>query len=224
VWRHDDRTCSSCRQEAWNGQAEPEVEDGRKQIIDPHTAYQMTSIMEGVVQRGTATSLRSVGKPLAGKTGTTNDAKDAWFVGYSADLVVGVFLGYDTPRPMGKDATGGHIAAPIFGSFMKMALADKPATPFRIPPGIKLIRVNPATGLRVQAGDTRSVLEAFKPDEEPDDPHSIIGFTDGSGGFVQHPDQEDGQGASGGWSRRTERSGGGPGEDARALSTRRGLW
>ncbi len=212
VWRHDDRTCSSCRQEAWNGQAEPEVEDGRKQIIDPHTAYQMTSIMEGVVQRGTATSLRSVGKPLAGKTGTTNDAKDAWFVGYSADLVVGVFLGYDTPRPMGKDATGGHIAAPIFGSFMKMALADKPATPFRIPPGIKLIRVNPATGLRAQAGDARSVLEAFKPDEEPDDPHSIIGFTDETGGFVQQSDQE-------GQPSRQGRD-----DDARALSTRRGLW
>ena len=121
----------------------------------------------------------------------------------------------------GKDATGGHIAAPIFGSFMKQALADKPATPFRIPPGIKLVRVNPSTGLRTQPGDTRSVLEAFKPDEEPDDPYSIIGFTDETGGFVQPPDQEGGQG--GGWAPRTERSGG-RGEDARAITTRRGLW
>jgi penicillin-binding protein 1A len=212
VWRHDDRSCSGCQQQSWNGQAEPELADDRKQVLDPHTAYQMTSMMEGVVQRGTATSLRSVGKPLAGKTGTTNDSKDAWFIGYSADLVVGVFVGYDSPKPMGKDATGGYVAAPIFGSFMKLALADKPATPFRIPPGIKLIRVNPATGMRSQPGDTKSVLEAFKPDEEPDDAHSIIGFTDESGGFVPQGDRE---GTS------TQRP---PGEDARALNTRRGLW
>ena len=189
------------------------------------TAYQITSMMEGVIQRGTATSLKAIGKPLAGKTGTTNDAKDAWFIGYSPDLVVGVFVGYDTPKPMGKDATGGHIAAPIFGSFMKQALADKPATPFRIPPGVKLVRVNPSTGLRTQTGDTRSVLEAFKPDEEPDDPYSIIGFTDETGGFAPQPDQEGGQqGQGGGWAPRTERSGGGRGEDARAITTRRGLW
>jgi penicillin-binding protein 1A len=120
---------------------------------------------------------------------------------------------------MGANVTGGHIAAPIFGSFMKMALADQPATPFRIPPGIKLIRVNPTTGLRAQAGDQRSVLEAFKPDEEPDDPYSIVGFTDETGGFTPQPDQESGQT---GWAPRTERS---PrDEDARALSTRRGLW
>lgn len=224
VWRHDDRDCSQCQQASWNGQAEPELPDDRKQIIDPHTAYQITSMMEGVIQRGTATSLKAIGKPLAGKTGTTNDAKDAWFVGYSPDLVVGVFVGYDSPKPMGKDATGGHIAAPIFGSFMKHALADKPATPFRIPPGIKLVRVNPSTGLRAQAGDTRSVLEAFKPDEEPDDPYSIIGFTDETGGFAPQPDQEGVQGQpGGGWAPRTER-GGGRGEDARAITTRRGLW
>ncbi len=227
VWRNEGRGCQDCQQASWNGQPEPELADDRKQIIDPHTAYQITSMMEGVVQRGTATALRSVGKPLAGKTGTTNDAKDAWFIGFSPDLVVGVFVGYDIPKPMGKEATGGAIAVPIFGSFMKMALADKPATPFRIPPGIKLVRVNPSTGLRVQSADQRSVLEAFKPDEEPDDPYSIIGFTDETGGFVQQqqPDQEGGQQGQpgGGWAPRTER-GGGRGEDARALSTRRGLW
>jgi penicillin-binding protein 1A len=226
VWRHDDRDCQECRQATWNGQGEPEINDDRRQVIDPHTAYQITSMLEGVVQRGTATSLRSIGKPLAGKTGTTNDAKDAWFIGFSPDLVVGVFVGYDIPKPMGKEATGGAIAVPIFGSFMKMALADKPATPFRIPPGIKLVRVNPSTGLRVQSGDGRSVLEAFKPDEEPDDPYSIIGFTDETGGFTQpQSDQEGGQSPSGGgWAPRTERSGGGRGEDARALTRGRGLW
>jgi len=97
VWRHDQRVCESCKADAWQNQEEPEISDDRPQIIDPHTAYQMTSILEGVIQRGTATVLKSVGRPLAGKTGTTNEEKDAWFLGYSPDLVVGVFVGYDTP-------------------------------------------------------------------------------------------------------------------------------
>jgi penicillin-binding protein 1A len=177
VWRHDERECPSCKADKWAGQAEPDLPDARRQVIDPHTAYQMTAIMEGVVQRGTATSLKSLGRPLAGKTGTTNEEKDAWFVGYTPDLVVGVFVGYDTPRPMGKGQTGGGVAAPIFGSFVKMALADKPAVPFRIPPGIKLVRVNLKTGLRANPGEPDAIMEAFKPDEEPDDALSVIGFS-----------------------------------------------
>ena len=89
--------------------------------------------------------------PIAGKTGTTNDEKDAWFIGYTPDLVVGVFIGYDSPKHLGKGMTGGHVAAPVFGNFMKMALADKKAVPFRIPPGIKLVRVSLRTGLRARA-------------------------------------------------------------------------
>jgi penicillin-binding protein 1A len=138
----------------------------------------MTSIMEGVIQRGTATSLKALNRPLAGKTGTTNEEKDTWFIGYTPDLVVGVFVGYDTPKPLGKGNTGGHVAAPIFGEFMKLALSDTPAIPFRIPPGIKLVRVNAHTGLRAAPGDTAAIMEAFKPDEEPDDAYSVIGFSD----------------------------------------------
>ena len=147
-------------------------------------AYQMTSMMEGVVQRGTGTIISKMlpNVPIAGKTGTSNDEKDAWFIGYTPDLVVGVFVGYDTPKPMGKGMTGGHVAAPIFGNFLKMALADKKAVPFRIPPGIKLVRVSLRTGLRAQGGEPDAVLEAFKPFEEPDDAYSIIGFTNESGG------------------------------------------
>ena len=182
VWRHDQRVCEGCNAEAWNGQEEPEIFDDRVQIIDPHTAYQLTSILEGVIQRGTATSLKKLERPLAGKTGTTNEEKDAWFVGYSPDLVVGVFMGYDTPTPMGKGNTGGKLAAPVFGDFMREALADKPAAPFRIPPGIKLARVNLRTGLRAGADDPQSIMEAFKPGEEPDDAYSVIGFTDQGGG------------------------------------------
>ena len=178
VWRHDARECMGCATDQWANQEEPDIPDDRKEIIDPHTAYQMTSIMEGVIQRGTATSLKSLNRPLAGKTGTTNEEKDAWFVGYTPDLVVGVFVGYDTPRAMGKGNTGGQVAAPIFGSFIKEALADQPAVPFRVPPGIKLVRVNVRTGLRASPDDPSAIVEAFKPNEEPDDAYSVIGFSD----------------------------------------------
>jgi penicillin-binding protein 1A len=178
VWRHDARECLGCTADQWASQEEPEIPDDRKEIIDPHTAYQMTSIMEGVIQRGTATSLKSLERPLAGKTGTTNEEKDAWFVGYTPDLVVGVFVGYDNPRPMGKGNTGGQVAAPIFGSFIKEALAEQPAVPFRVPPGIKLVRVNVRTGLRASPDDPSAIVEAFKPNEDPDDAYSVIGFSD----------------------------------------------
>ncbi|MCP4781693.1 MAG: penicillin-binding protein 1A [Hyphomicrobium sp.] len=178
VWRHDQRVCENCKAEEWTGQDEPQIFDDRQQIIDPHTAYQMTSILEGVVQYGTGRSLKKLGRPLAGKTGTTNEEKDAWFVGYSPDLVVGVFVGYDTPRPMGKGQTGGRVAAPVFGSFMKKALADEPAAPFRIPPGIKLVRINHRTGLRASADQPDTIIEAFKPGGGPDDAYSVIGMSD----------------------------------------------
>ena len=190
VWRHDQRVCESCKADSWQNQEEPDLADDRPQIIDPHTAYQMTSILEGVIQRGTATVLKSVGRPLAGKTGTTNEEKDAWFLGYSPDLVVGVFVGYDTPTPMGRFQTGGKVAAPIFGAFMQQALADTPPAPFRVPPGIKLVRVDLRTGLRASADDPNSIMEAFKPGEEPDDAYSVIGFT-GSADEGAPPPQDD---------------------------------
>jgi len=171
VWRHEQRSCTTCEQSEWQGQDEPELEDNRRQILDPHTAYQMTSIMEDVVQRGTGQRVKAVGKPIAGKTGTTNEEKDAWFVGYAPDLVVGVYVGFDTPKPMGRGETGGSVASPIFTNFMKAALADKPAVPFRRPPGIKLIRVDRRTGTRASGGGN-TVLEAFKPENEPADASS----------------------------------------------------
>jgi penicillin-binding protein 1A len=178
VWRHDARTCDGCSAQRWENQPEPELGDDRRQVLDPHTAYQMTSMLEGVVQRGTATIVRQrlPGIPLAGKTGTTNESKDAWFIGFSPDLVVGVYVGYDNPRPMGQSVTGGNVAAPVFANFMKLALADRRAVPFRIPPGIKLVRVNGRTGLRNMPGDSDGIQEAFKPNEDPDDPNSFLGY------------------------------------------------
>jgi len=178
VWRHDGRQCTTCKAERWQGQEEPEIPDDRRQVLDPHSAYQMTSMLEGVVQRGTATVVKQIvpNVPLAGKTGTTNESKDVWFMGYSPDMVVGVFIGYDTPRPMGRAATGGQISAPIFANFMKMALKDRKAVPFRQPAGIKMVRINPKTGLRAGPSDKDAIWEAYKPFEEPDDPNSFLGY------------------------------------------------
>jgi penicillin-binding protein 1A len=182
IYRHDQRECAACDVKTWEDQPEPSLVDRRPQVLDPLTAYQITSIMEGVVQRGTATVLRELGKPIAGKTGTTNDEKDAWFVGFSPDIVVGVYIGYDKPRNMGRGSTGGQLAAPIVKEFLKVALADKPAVPFRVPAGIKLIRVDPRTGQRAGPGhDGRVILEAFKPGTAPPDTYSVVGFSEPDG-------------------------------------------
>ena len=191
VYRHDERVCQGCKATDWRGQQPPTLQDNRERILDPLTAYQMTSIMEGVVLRGTGSKLRNVGKPLAGKSGTTNDYKDAWFIGFSPDLVVGVYLGYDKPRSMGRSSTGGGIAAPVVRDFFKDEMADKPAIPFRVPPGIKLVRVNLATGMRARPGDQKVILEAFKPGTAPPDTYSVVGnygtVDEGQGGIDVSP-------------------------------------
>ncbi len=176
IFKHEERICETCNATAWTNQEEPVLEDTREQVLDPMTAYQITSMMEGVVKRGTAPVVRKVGKPIAGKTGTTNDEKDAWFIGYSPDLVAGVYIGYDTPRSMGRGSTGGGLAAPIFTEFMTQALADKPPVEFRVPRGIKLIAINRKTGLRANAGEEGVIMEAFKPGTSPPDSYSVIGF------------------------------------------------
>ena len=191
IYKHDQRECRGCDAERWSNQPEPTLVDKREQVIDPMTAYQITSMMEGVVQRGTATTLREVGKPVAGKTGTTNDEKDAWFVAFSPDLAVGVYLGFDKPKPMGRGATGGQLAAPVVRDFMKAALADKPAIPFRVPAGIKLIRIDPKSGMRAGPGSERVILEAFKPGTAPPDSYSVVGYDGGGGSYSTNPADSD---------------------------------
>src|SRR3982075_2688803 len=187
IFKHDARECRGCDAAGgWKNQPEPQLVDRREQVLDSMTAYQITSMMEGVVQGGTATVVKEVGKPIAGKTGTTNDEKDAWFIGFSPDIVVGIYMGYDKPRNLGKGATGGHLAAPIARDFLKLALADKPAIPFRVPAGIKLIRVDQASGMRVGPGDSgRTILEAFNPVTAPPDNYSVIGVADPDGRSLQ---------------------------------------
>jgi penicillin-binding protein 1A len=183
IFKHDARECRGCDAPGgWKNQPEPQLVDRREQVLDSMTAYQITSMMEGVVQAGTATVVKDVGKPIAGKTGTTNDEKDAWFIGFSPDLVVGIYVGYDKPRNLGKGATGGHLAAPIARDFLKLALADKPAIPFKVPAGIKLVRVDAKSGMRAGPGEGgRTILEAFKPGTAPPDNYSVIGVADADG-------------------------------------------
>jgi len=182
VFLHDNRICEDCRAKFWTGQQVPVVPDMRLQVTDPESAYQMVSMLHGVVERGTGRKIRAVGKPLGGKTGTTNKSVDAWFVGFSPDLAVGVFTGFDNPRSLGKKEQGASVAAPIFLDFMKGALADKPKTPFRIPPGIRLVRVNAVTGRPAQPGERKIILEAFRPGSVPSGQSEVLsGNTTGAG-------------------------------------------
>jgi penicillin-binding protein 1A len=167
VWRHDKRDCAACGAREWTGQAEPELVDVREQIVDPISAFQMVGIMEGVVKYGTARRLAALNRPLAGKTGTTNDYKDAWFIGYTPDLAVGAYVGYDQPKPMGRSATGGGLAAPIVSDFLSAALKDVPPVPFRAPPGAMLVRVDHKTGLPTRGSGGGVIMEAFKPGQVP---------------------------------------------------------
>ncbi|MBU1335062.1 MAG: penicillin-binding protein 1A [Alphaproteobacteria bacterium] len=174
VYKHDQRLCQSCKAESWNGQGEPVIVDNREQVLDPMTAYQITSMMEGVVQRGTGTAARVLNRPVAGKTGTTNDYKDAWFVGFTPELAVGVYVGYDQPRSMGRAVTGGTFAVPIFTDFMAKALEGKPATQFNKPPGMSTAWINPNSGVKAFEGES-AIEEAFKPGTGPNLMTSVIG-------------------------------------------------
>ena len=184
IFRHDPRDCDACRETAWNADAEPSLPDNREQIADPKTAYQIVSMLEGVVKRGTGRRISTIGKPLAGKTGTTNESRDTWFVGFSPDLAVGVYVGFDNPTPLGKGETGSSVAAPVFKKFMEEALKDQPAIPFRVPPGLQLVRIDPATGRPPRAGTRRAILEAFLPGTVPTRRGRVL---DGSGGTAAQP-------------------------------------
>ena len=183
IFRHDTRVCEPCRVESWQEQAVPELSDTRERVADAGLAYQVVSMLQGVVQRGTGRRVGSVGKPLGGKTGTTNDSQDTWFVGFAPDLAVGVFVGFDEPRTLGRRETGSSVAAPVFRDFMAAALKDRPAVPFRIPEGIRLVRINSESGRLARPGDKRVILEAFKPGTEPTGEQAVIdgGYTPGAG-------------------------------------------
>lgn len=175
IFRHDARPCNDCGDRiSWQKQNIPEIPDTREQLIDERLAYQMVSIMEGVVQRGTAVRAKSLGRPLAGKTGTTNDYKDAWFIGYTPDLVVGTYIGFDEPSTLGKSETGSSVALPVFMKFMEKALKDVPPVPFRIPEGIRLMRVDAKTGRVASPSDKSAIWGAFLPGTEPSEDMLVL--------------------------------------------------
>jgi penicillin-binding protein 1A len=201
IYRHDKRVCEGCNSEAWTGQDEPLIASDADNILDPRTAYQITHILEGVIERGTAMVARDVGVPLAGKTGTTNDYKDAWFVGFSPNMTVGVYIGFDQPANLGHGETGGHNAAPIFRNFMIDAVGSLPPVPFRIPPGIRLVRVDLKSGQPSAAG---VVLEAFKAGTEPGTGYVARGDTSGGLGTGEEidpnaPENQQGTQQAPGW-------------------------
>lgn len=175
IYRHDKRPCEGCNAQAWDGGPPPRIPDTREQIVDPASAYQMVSMLEGVVQRGTGRRIAELGKTLGGKTGTTNDNLDTWFVGFSPDLAVGVFVGFDQPRTLGEKDTGSSVAAPIFKLFMKDALDGVVTSDFRIPPGVRMVWIDHDTGARSSPGARGAILEAFKPGTEPTGESLVIG-------------------------------------------------
>jgi penicillin-binding protein 1A len=184
IWRHDGRNCEGCNDADWHGQQEPLLADPREQVLDPRTAYQIVSMLEGVIQRGTGVSIKVVGKPLAGKTGTSQDSQSVWFIGFSPDLAAGVYVGFDNPRTLGKDLSGtdeqgASVSAPIFRDFMKGALADAPPTPFRIAPGIEEVPIDWKSGSPVSAGTPGAVIEAFKAGTAPGESNAPVGISAG---------------------------------------------
>lgn len=178
IYRHEQTPCPDCKATKWENQPVPDFHVVREQVVDPLSAYQMTSILEGVATRGTGARLNGLHRHVAGKTGTTNETKDAWFVGFTPDLVAGVYVGYDEPISLGRSETGAHSALPIFYDFMAEALKNTPDTNFRIPEGIKLVRVNPQTGKPSSPSDSTVIIEALKPDFEFNNKQRVIGDDD----------------------------------------------
>ena len=173
IYKADERTCLACLKTIDPLTTPPLLEDTRTTLISPSVAYQLTSLLEGTVERGTGKRAKVEGYPLAGKSGTSNDYKDVWFIGFNPNLAVGIFVGFDTPRSLGKHEEGGRVAAPIFGAFMKKALAGTAPIPFRVPKGVRFKKVNLETGEVAASSDKNIILEGFQPGTEPSEGVSI---------------------------------------------------
>ncbi|CUH43989.1 penicillin-binding protein 1A [Ruegeria atlantica] len=184
IYRHDDRQCLDCNS-AWLEPGEsPTIETNRSQVMDAITAYQLTSMMKGVVDRGTASSVVNLPVPTAGKTGTTNESKDAWFIGFTSNIVAGCYIGYDRPRPMGQGAYGGTLCGPVFQSFMEKAVEKYGGGPFDVPEGGHFIKIDRFSGARLPADASGDyvVAEYFR--------DGVDGFIDRvyDGGFAMGSD------------------------------------
>tara|TARA_B100000963_G_scaffold62043_1_gene50127 strand:- start:340 stop:2676 length:2337 start_codon:yes stop_codon:yes gene_type:complete len=162
ILNNEKRTCLNCEQISYTGEGYPQIQDEYKQIFSPQTAYQVTSMLEGVIQRGTGKKLKKLNLNLAGKTGTTNENTDAWFIGFTSNLVIGVYVGMDNPSPLGKFETGSKTALPIFKNFIKEAIKKSEARPFKVADGITMMVVDPSTGQKAKFSSRNTILEAYK--------------------------------------------------------------
>ena len=162
IFKSKDRECKGCGKFVSESKNFPEIMFKSEQILSEETAYQMTSILKGAVERGTAKKLKSLKVPLAGKTGTTNNNYDAWFIGFSSNLVVGVYIGYDNPKTLGRYETGSKAALPIFKDFIENSLFKEDFNDFKVPENIYLTNLNYDTGLRSSTGDKNTIVEALK--------------------------------------------------------------
>ena len=167
IYRYDETPCNTCANQAWESTDMPVLSDDREQIVDPVRAYQVLSILEGVTKRGTGKRLVSINTPLAGKTGSTNDFRDAWFVGLTPKLVVVTYIGFDNHKSLGHGEVGGRAAIVVFEDFAKKTIVTETPVPFRVPPGAKLIRVNLKSGKPTSAKDPQAIWECFMPGQEP---------------------------------------------------------
>ena len=162
IFNSETRKCDGCDQISYFGKEIPKIKNNFKQIMSKETAYQMTSILEGTVKRGTAKGLKDLNLDLGGKTGTTNKNTDTWFIGFSSNYVIGVYVGYDEPSSLGKFETGARTAMPIFKDFVKKVVKKESARPFKVPHGIKMLVVNSINGQRASYSDDSIIIEAFK--------------------------------------------------------------
>ena len=184
IFNADKRKCMGCEEISYLNEEIPTIQDDREQIISPATAYQITSMLEGVVKRGTGRNLRDLKLTLAGKTGTTNKNMDAWFLGFTSKIVIGVYVGFDEPESLGRYETGAKAALPIFKNFIKNVVKKKEALPFKIPKDINLVMVDAETGLRPNINTKKIIYESFKSkghfmvDLEKSSSTDILGFSD----------------------------------------------
>ena len=162
ILNNENRTCANCDQISFTGKDYPYIKNNYKQIFSPQTAYQITSLLEGAVKRGTGKKLKNLNLNLAGKTGTTNKNTDAWFIGFTSNLVVGVYVGMDNPQPLGKFETGSKTALPVFKNFIKKAIKKSEARPFKVAEGITMMVVDPLTGQKAKFSSKDTILEAYK--------------------------------------------------------------
>ena len=162
IINNDKRTCVNCDQISYISKIYPKIKDNYKQVFSPQTAYQITSLLEGVIQRGTGKKLNKLKLNLAGKTGTTNENTDAWFIGFTSNLVIGVYVGMDNPAPLGKFETGSKTALPIFEDFVKKAIKKSDARPFKVSEGITMMVVDSTTGQKAKFSSKDTIIEAYK--------------------------------------------------------------